>query len=148
MQLTPGFTRKPYDHGGNIMIASHPNLPEEGSAGTSSAKSLHELGLRHLYRQAGQNHIRQQRQSMDNAKPINSRQDVAPSPLMRREQEVFPQPNVPYGRKGYLPLQFMIKAVPKHIEEVDITAKMKQIKQIMSPASQTAAQSGKPLFSS
>jgi hypothetical protein len=39
----------------------------------------------------------------------------------------------------------MLKAVPKHIEEVDVTAKMKQIKQIMSPASQTATQSGKSL---
>jgi hypothetical protein len=58
MQLTPGFTRKVYDHGGNIMIASYPNLPEEGSAGTSSAKSLHELGIRQLYRQAGHNQIR------------------------------------------------------------------------------------------
>jgi hypothetical protein len=67
---------------------------------------------------------------------------------MKQEQEASPQLNVPYGRKGYLPLQFMLKAVPKHIKEVDVTAKMKQIKQIMSPASQTATQSGKPLFPS
>ncbi len=85
---------------------------------------------------------------MDNSKPIKARQDVTPSTLMRQDQENSPQLSVPYGRKGYLPLQFMIKAVPKHIEEVDITAKMKQIKLIMSPASQTATQSGKPVFPS
>ena len=85
---------------------------------------------------------------MDNAKPIKARQDVTPSTLMRQEQEPSLQLSVPYGRKGYLPLQFMIKAVPKHIEEVDITAKMKQIKLIMSPASQTASQSGKTVFPS
>jgi hypothetical protein len=36
----------------------------------------------------------------------------------------------------------MIKAVPAHIEEVDITAKMKLLKQgvLLSPASQTTTQ--------
>ena len=51
MQLSPGYNRRMYNYqGGNIMIASHPSLPDEGTPGTSSAKSLHELGMRHLAR--------------------------------------------------------------------------------------------------
>ena len=66
---------------------------------------------------------------MDNVKIIKfTRQEATASALMNQDQEYSQpadQPTVPYGRKGYLPLQFMIKAVPAHIEEVDITAKMK-----------------------
>jgi hypothetical protein len=50
MQLSPGIcNRRARVHGANLMVAaSHPSLPEEGSINTSSAKSLHELGMRHL----------------------------------------------------------------------------------------------------
>jgi hypothetical protein len=55
MQLSPALPKKTFDYGGGNTLLSHPTLPEEGSALTSSVKSLHELGMRHLQRQVGQN---------------------------------------------------------------------------------------------
>lgn len=52
MQLTPGYTKKNYDNANYYLVSggSRTSLPEEETAGTSSAKSLHDLGMRHLQR--------------------------------------------------------------------------------------------------